>query len=81
MYKTQLKTTALGTTGLQITRVGFGAWALGGGGERGWGPQQDQESIAAIHRAVELGVNWIDTAAGLELTDEDISEIEAGSTR
>jgi aryl-alcohol dehydrogenase-like predicted oxidoreductase len=63
MYKTQLKTTPLGTTGLDITRVGFGAWALGGGGERGWGPQQDEESIAAIHRAVELGVNWIDTAA------------------
>ena len=63
MYKTQLKTTPLGTTGLEITRVGFGAWALGGGGERGWGPQQDEESIAAIHRAVELGVNWIDTAA------------------
>jgi aryl-alcohol dehydrogenase-like predicted oxidoreductase len=63
MYKTQLKTTPLGTTGLEITRVGFGAWALGGGGDRGWGPQQDEESIAAIHRAVELGVNWIDTAA------------------
>jgi len=63
MYKTQLKTTPLGATGLEITRVGFGAWALGGGGDRGWGPQQDEESIAAIHRAVELGVNWIDTAA------------------
>jgi aryl-alcohol dehydrogenase-like predicted oxidoreductase len=63
MYKTQLKTTSLGATGLEITRVGFGAWALGGGGERGWGPQQDQESIAAIRRALELGVNWIDTAA------------------
>jgi aryl-alcohol dehydrogenase-like predicted oxidoreductase len=63
MYKTQLKTTSLGATGLEITRVGFGAWAIGGGGERGWGPQDDEESIAAIHRAVELGVNWIDTAA------------------
>jgi aryl-alcohol dehydrogenase-like predicted oxidoreductase len=63
MYKTQLKTTPLGTTGMEITRVGFGAWALGGGGDRGWGPQQDEESIAAIHRAMELGVNWIDTAA------------------
>jgi aryl-alcohol dehydrogenase-like predicted oxidoreductase len=63
MYKTQLKTTVLGTTGLAITRVGFGAWALGGGGDRGWGPQQDEESIAAIHRALEVGVNWIDTAA------------------
>jgi aryl-alcohol dehydrogenase-like predicted oxidoreductase len=59
-----LKTAALGETGLEITRVGFGAWAIGGGGwEFGWGPQDDDESIAAIHRALELGVNWIDTAA------------------
>ena len=65
MYKTQLRTSQLGATGLEITRVGFGAWALGGGGwEFGWGPQQDEESIAAIQRAVELGINWIDTAAG-----------------
>jgi aryl-alcohol dehydrogenase-like predicted oxidoreductase len=64
MQRTQLKTSPLGPTGLEITRVGFGAWAIGGGGwEFGWGPQQDEESIAAIHRAVELGVNWIDTAA------------------
>ncbi len=63
MQKTQLRTTPLGSTGLEITRVGFGAWAIGGGGERGWGPQADGESIAAIHRALELGVNWIDTAA------------------
>jgi aryl-alcohol dehydrogenase-like predicted oxidoreductase len=63
MYKTQLRTSPLGATGLEITRVGFGAWALGGGGDRGWGPQDDEASIAAIHRALELGVNWIDTAA------------------
>jgi aryl-alcohol dehydrogenase-like predicted oxidoreductase len=64
MYKTQLKTTELGNTGLEITRVGFGAWALGGGDwEHGWGPQDDDESIAAIHRALEQGINWIDTAA------------------
>ena len=63
MQKTRLRTTTLGSTGLEITRVGFGAWAVGGGGERGWGPQADGESIAAIHRALELGVNWIDTAA------------------
>ena len=60
----QLNTTQLGHTGLEITRVGFGAWAIGGGGwEFGWGPQEDDESIAAINRALELGVNWIDTAA------------------
>jgi aryl-alcohol dehydrogenase-like predicted oxidoreductase len=60
MQQTRLKTTQLGETGLEITRVGFGAWAIGGGG---WGPQDDEESIRTIHRALELGVNWIDTAA------------------
>ncbi len=64
MTVTQLTTTQLGDTGLEITRVGFGAWAIGGGGwEFGWGPQDDDQSIAAIHRALELGINWIDTAA------------------
>jgi aryl-alcohol dehydrogenase-like predicted oxidoreductase len=64
MQQTQLATSPLGGTGMEITRVGFGAWAIGGGGwEFGWGPQRDDESIAAIHRALELGVNWIDTAA------------------
>jgi aryl-alcohol dehydrogenase-like predicted oxidoreductase len=64
MQSTHLNTTQLGGTGLEITRVGFGAWAIGGGGwEFGWGPQEDEQSIAAIHRALELGVNWIDTAA------------------
>jgi aryl-alcohol dehydrogenase-like predicted oxidoreductase len=64
MQTTQLKTTQLGDTGLEITRVGFGAWAIGGGGwEFGWGPQQDEQSITAIHHAVEQGINWIDTAA------------------
>ena len=64
MHKTQLTTTPLGRTGMQITRVGFGAWAIGGGGwEFGWGPQDDEQSVAAIHRALDQGVNWIDTAA------------------
>jgi aryl-alcohol dehydrogenase-like predicted oxidoreductase len=54
----------LGTSDLQITTVGFGAWAIGGGGwVYGWGPQDDVRSIAAIRRAVSRGVNWIDTAA------------------
>jgi aryl-alcohol dehydrogenase-like predicted oxidoreductase len=54
---------ALGTTALEITRLGLGAWAIGGGEwQGGWGPQDDAESVAAIHRAVERGVNWIDTA-------------------
>ena len=64
MQTTQLKTTQLGDTGLEITRVGFGAWAIGGGGwEFGWGPQEDDQSIAAIHHALGQGINWIDTAA------------------
>jgi aryl-alcohol dehydrogenase-like predicted oxidoreductase len=54
----------LGNADLHITRIGFGAWALGGSGwEFSWGPQDDADSIAAIHRALELGINWIDTAA------------------
>src|SRR5689334_24930371 len=64
MQKTQIRTNPLGSTGMEISRVGFGAWAIGGGGwEFGWGPQADDESSAAIHRALDLGVNWIDTAA------------------
>ncbi len=64
MYQTSVTTTQLGETGLEITRLGLGAWAIGGGGwEFGWGPQEDDESIEAIHHALNLGVNWIDTAA------------------
>jgi len=59
-----LDTRRLGTTELEITTVGFGAWAIGGGGwVYGWGPQDDASSIAAIHGAIARGVNWIDTAA------------------
>ena len=54
----------LGNTGMEISRVGFGAWALGGSNyDWGWGAQDDEQSIAAIHHALDLGVNWIDTAA------------------
>jgi aryl-alcohol dehydrogenase-like predicted oxidoreductase len=53
----------LGTSGMEITTVGFGAWAVGGGGWAfGWGPQDDDDSIAAIVHAVGKGVNWVDTA-------------------
>lgn len=59
-----MQTKKLGNSDLQITSVGFGAWAAGGPcWEFSWGPQDDADSIAAIHRALELGVNWIDTAA------------------
>ena len=64
MGRTELRTTRLGGTGLEITRVGFGAWALGGANyDWGWGAQDDVDSIAAVHHALEVGVNWIDTAA------------------
>jgi CIC family chloride channel protein len=54
----------LGKSGMRITRVGFGSWAVGGGGwSFGWGPQKDAESLAAMRHAIGLGVNWIDTAA------------------
>jgi aryl-alcohol dehydrogenase-like predicted oxidoreductase len=59
-----LKTAPLGRTGMDITRVGFGAWAIGGDDwSHGWGAQDDEDSVAAIRYAVEAGVNWIDTAA------------------
>jgi aryl-alcohol dehydrogenase-like predicted oxidoreductase len=59
-----VKTVRFGRTGLEISRVGVGAWAMGGAGaDWAWGPQDDDESIAAIRRALELGVDWIDTAA------------------
>ena len=59
-----MKTKQLGESNLSITPIGFGAWAIGGSGwEFGWGEQDDKQSVAAIHRALELGINWIDTAA------------------
>jgi aryl-alcohol dehydrogenase-like predicted oxidoreductase len=64
MTATQLTSRQLGETGLEVTRLGLGAWAIGGGGwEFGWGPQDDEQSIAAIHHALDQGINWIDTAA------------------
>jgi aryl-alcohol dehydrogenase-like predicted oxidoreductase len=61
---TTLPTIALGRTDMEITRVGFGAWAIGGGGWAfAWGDQDDDRSLAAMRYAVERGVNWIDTAA------------------
>jgi len=59
-----MQTRTLGNSDMNITRVGFGAWAVGGSGwQFAWGSQDDSESIAAMHRALGLGVNWIDTAA------------------
>ena len=52
----------LGDSDLEVTPIGFGAWAIGGEWMFGWGPQDDQESIATIRRAIDRGINWIDTA-------------------
>lgn len=71
-----MQTKQLGNSNLNITPVGFGAWAIGGGGWAfAWGAQNDDDSIAAIHRALELGVNWIDTAAvyGLGHSEEVVA--------
>jgi aryl-alcohol dehydrogenase-like predicted oxidoreductase len=68
----------LGTSGLSITTVGFGAWAIGGGGwAYGWGPQDDALSLAAMRHALELGINWIDTAAvyGLGHSEEVVGRL------
>lgn len=73
---TGLPTKPLGTSGMDITRVGFGAWAIGGAGYAfGWGTQEDEDSVAAIRHAVERGINWIDTAAvyGLGHSEEVVA--------
>jgi aryl-alcohol dehydrogenase-like predicted oxidoreductase len=78
---TSLPTARLGWTDLHLTRVGFGAWAIGGGGwAYAWGNQDDTESVAAIGYAVESGVNWIDTAAvyGLGHSEEVVAAAPAG---
>lgn len=74
----KLPTRDLGRSGLHITTVGFGAWAIGGGDWcAGWGRQDDAESIAAMRHAVELGINWIDTAAvyGLGHSEEVVGRL------
>ena len=73
-----LPTRQLGSSGLHITRLGFGSWAVGGGGwSFGWGPQDDSDSIATMRHALELGINWIDTAAvyGLGHSEEVVGRL------
>ncbi len=73
-----LSTRPLGRSGLNITQVGFGSWAAGGGGWAfSWGPQDDTASVAAMRHAVEAGVNWIDTAAvyGLGHSEEVVGRL------
>jgi aryl-alcohol dehydrogenase-like predicted oxidoreductase len=77
-------TKKLGNSDLELTSIGFGAWAIGGGDwQYAWGPQEDKESVEAIHRALDAGVNWIDTAAvyGLGHSEEVVGRAlkEAGA--
>jgi aryl-alcohol dehydrogenase-like predicted oxidoreductase len=76
-----MQTRQLGRSDLNLTTVGLGTWAIGGGDwDFGWGPQDDKESIAAIRRALELGINWIDTAAiyGLGHAEEIVAKAITG---
>jgi len=72
----QLTTKQLGNSDLHITAIGFGSWAVGGAWQFGWSAQNDDDSVAAIHRALELGINWIDTAAiyGLGHSEEVVAK-------
>src|ERR1700693_1355179 len=74
----EMQTRKLGNSDLHITPVGYGAWAIAGSGwQFAWGSQDDKDSIAAIHRSLELGVNWIDTAAvyGLGHSEEVVGRV------
>ncbi|HBE51715.1 MAG TPA: aldo/keto reductase, partial [Cyanobacteria bacterium UBA11369] len=76
-----MQTKQLGNSEFNITPIGFGAWAIGGSGwAYGWGSQDDTESIEAIHRAIDLGINWIDTAAvyGLGHSEEVVARALKG---
>jgi aryl-alcohol dehydrogenase-like predicted oxidoreductase len=75
-----MKTRQLGTNGPQLTELGFGAWAIGGPWEYGWGKTDDNASIDAIHTALDLGINWIDTAAvyGLGHSEEIVGKAVQG---
>jgi aryl-alcohol dehydrogenase-like predicted oxidoreductase len=79
-----MQTRQLGNSDLRITPLGIGAWAMGGAGWAfSWGPQDDEESIAAIHAALDRGINWIDTAAvyGLGHSEEVVGRAVKGRSR
>lgn len=77
---TSLPTHTLGNSGMELTRIGFGSWAVGGDWQFGWGAQADEDSIAAIRRALDGGMNWIDTAAvyGLGHSEEVVARALEG---
>src|SRR6266852_8475433 len=76
LQEIEMQMRKLGNADLHVTPVGYGAWAIGGSGwQFAWGSQNDKDSMAAIHRSLELGVNWIDTAAvyGLGHSEEVVA--------
>jgi aryl-alcohol dehydrogenase-like predicted oxidoreductase len=82
----RMRTRTLGNTGLQLTTIGIGTWAIGGGDWLfGWGPQDEREAIEAIRRGVELGINWIDTAPvygggrSEQLVGQALAELDSAS--
>src|SRR5216683_7422232 len=81
MWRSDMEKHQLGTSDLEITSIGIGTWAIGGGGwEFAWGPQDDNDSIAAIREGLDLGINWIDTAAvyGLGHAEEIVARALEG---
>jgi aryl-alcohol dehydrogenase-like predicted oxidoreductase len=79
-----MQTKQLGNSDMHITPIGIGAWAMGGGGWAfAWGPQDDDDSVAAIHTALDAGLNWIDTAAvyGLGHSEEVVARALRGRSR
>jgi aryl-alcohol dehydrogenase-like predicted oxidoreductase len=82
--RTTFETRQLGNSDLKLTPIGFGAWAIGGGNwDFGWGPQDDRESVEAILRSLDGGVNWIDTAAiyGLGHSEEIVAQALAQTSK
>jgi aryl-alcohol dehydrogenase-like predicted oxidoreductase len=80
----EMQTKRLGNSDLEITPLGIGAWAIGGGGwQFAWGPQDDNESVAAIQAALDRGLNWIDTAAiyGMGHSEEIVARALKGRSR
>src|ERR1041385_8284301 len=79
-----MQTRRLGNSDLDITAIGFGAWAIGGGGWAfAWGAQDDADSVATIREAIDLGINWIDTAAvyGLGHSEEVVAKALEGVSK
>ena len=76
-----MRTRKLGNSGIDLTTIGLGTWAIGGGGwDFGWGPQDEADSISTIRRALDLGINWIDTAAvyGFGVSEEVVGRAIEG---